>query len=145
MSQKKCFISKEKFRHRLILCPSPFSFYEFCAKIQSSNWLDFYYVFTTFEGYSDMIKCKKKFNKNIRIGDEILVEDILKKDGLSLDKLKKLSYHSDLGIHLKKNLHYVIIMKKYWLSIIVKIFVWLICQKEKHMTMGIEGFTLIFN
>ena len=35
-----------------------------------------------------------------------MVEDILKKDGLSIDKLKKLSYHSNLGIHLKKNLHY---------------------------------------
>lgn len=33
-------------------------------------------------------------------------EDILKKDGLSLEKLKELSYHSDLGIRLKKNLHY---------------------------------------
>ena len=33
-------------------------------------------------------------------------EYILKKDGLSLEKLKSLSYHSDLGIHLKKNLHY---------------------------------------
>lgn len=39
-------------------------------------------------------------------GDRGLVEDILKKDGLSLDKLKKLSYCSDLGVHLKKNLHY---------------------------------------
>lgn len=35
-----------------------------------------------------------------------MVEDILKKDGLSLDKLKSLSYRSKLGIHLKKNLHY---------------------------------------
>jgi hypothetical protein len=35
-----------------------------------------------------------------------LEEYILKKDGLSLEKLKSLSYHSDLGIHLKKNLHY---------------------------------------
>ena len=33
-------------------------------------------------------------------------EEILKKDGLSLDKLQRLSYHSDLGVHLKKNLHY---------------------------------------
>lgn len=53
-----------------------------------------------------MIKYKKEFYKNIHIGDEILVEDILKKDGLSLGKLKSLSYHSDLEIHLKKNLHY---------------------------------------
>lgn len=37
---------------------------------------------------------------------ETAEEKILKKDGLSLDKLKSLSYHSDLGIHLKKNLHY---------------------------------------
>lgn len=41
----------------------------------------------------------------IRVGDEILVEDILKKDGLSIDKLEKLSYRSNLGVHLKKNLH----------------------------------------
>ncbi len=32
--------------------------------------------------------------------------DILKKDGLSLEILKKLSYHSELGINLKRNLHY---------------------------------------
>ena len=32
--------------------------------------------------------------------------DILKKDGLSLEKLEELSYHSHLGIRLKKNLHY---------------------------------------
>ena len=32
--------------------------------------------------------------------------DILKKDGLSLKKLEELSYHSHLGIRLKKNLHY---------------------------------------
>lgn len=34
------------------------------------------------------------------------LEDILKKDGLSLERLKELSYHSNLGIRLKKNLHY---------------------------------------
>lgn len=34
------------------------------------------------------------------------LEDILKKDGLSFEKLKELSYHSNLGIRLKKNLHY---------------------------------------
>lgn len=32
--------------------------------------------------------------------------DILKKDGLSLEKLEESSYHSHLGIRLKKNLHY---------------------------------------
>ena len=32
--------------------------------------------------------------------------DILKRDGLSLELLRKLSYQSDLGIRLKKNLHY---------------------------------------
>ncbi len=32
--------------------------------------------------------------------------NILKRDGLSLELLKNLSYHSDLGIRLKKNLHY---------------------------------------
>ncbi len=34
------------------------------------------------------------------------VEDILRKDGLSLKILERLSYHSALGINLKKNLHY---------------------------------------
>ena len=32
--------------------------------------------------------------------------DILKKDGLSLEILEKLSYRSELGINLKRNLHY---------------------------------------
>lgn len=34
------------------------------------------------------------------------IEDILKKDGLSLKILEKLSYHSNMNINLKKNLHY---------------------------------------
>lgn len=34
------------------------------------------------------------------------MKDILKKDGLSFELLKKLSYQSSLGIRLKKNLHY---------------------------------------
>ncbi len=34
------------------------------------------------------------------------MEDILKKDGLSFELLKELSFRSDLGIRLKKNLHY---------------------------------------
>lgn len=34
------------------------------------------------------------------------MEDILKKDGLSFELLKLLSYQSDLGVRLKKNLHY---------------------------------------
>ena len=34
------------------------------------------------------------------------MEDILKKDGLSFELLKELSYKSSLGIRLKKNLHY---------------------------------------
>ena len=34
------------------------------------------------------------------------MERILKRDGLSLVLLKNLSYHSDLGIRLKTNLHY---------------------------------------
>ncbi len=33
-------------------------------------------------------------------------EDILKKDGLSIERLEQLSYPSKLGIRLKKNLHY---------------------------------------
>ncbi|MDO4292993.1 MAG: hypothetical protein Q4C65_07140 [Eubacteriales bacterium] len=32
--------------------------------------------------------------------------DILKKDGISLELLEQLSFHSKLGINLKKNLHY---------------------------------------
>ena len=34
------------------------------------------------------------------------MEDILKKDGLSLELLGDLSYQSGLGIRLKRNLHY---------------------------------------
>ena len=34
------------------------------------------------------------------------LEDILKKDGLSLELLRDLSYQSALGVRLKKNLHY---------------------------------------
>lgn len=37
-----------------------------------------------------------------------MVDDILRKDGLSLKKLEILSYRSNLGINLKKNLHYFI-------------------------------------
>ena len=36
----------------------------------------------------------------------VMNEDILKKDGLSIEKLEKLSFQSKLGIRLKKNLHY---------------------------------------
>ena len=35
-----------------------------------------------------------------------MIEKILKRDGLSLEKLEEISYHSQLGINLKKNLHY---------------------------------------
>ena len=35
-----------------------------------------------------------------------MIDNFLKKDGLSLEKLNALSYHSALGINLKKNLHY---------------------------------------
>ena len=35
-----------------------------------------------------------------------VLEDILKKDGLSFLLLEQLSYQSELGIRLKKNLHY---------------------------------------
>lgn len=35
-----------------------------------------------------------------------LIEDILKKDGLSLKMLEELSFHSNMNINLKKNLHY---------------------------------------
>lgn len=37
---------------------------------------------------------------------EKLIEKILKRDGLSLEKLEEILYHSQLGINLKKNLHY---------------------------------------
>lgn len=36
----------------------------------------------------------------------LIIEDILKNDGLSLKVLENLSYHSNLNINLKKNLHY---------------------------------------
>ena len=32
--------------------------------------------------------------------------NILERDGLTIDLLKRLSYKSELGINLKKNLHY---------------------------------------
>ncbi len=35
-----------------------------------------------------------------------MIDQILRKDGLSLEKLNQLSYQSQLGINLKKNLHY---------------------------------------
>lgn len=35
-----------------------------------------------------------------------MIEKILKRDGLSLEKLEEILYHSQLGINLKKNLHY---------------------------------------
>lgn len=41
-----------------------------------------------------------------RVKEENLLDSILQKEGLSLEKLQHLSYHSDLGINLKKNLHY---------------------------------------
>lgn len=34
------------------------------------------------------------------------MSDILKKDGISLELLKQLSFRSELGVNLKKNLHY---------------------------------------
>ena len=34
------------------------------------------------------------------------MSDIFKKDGISLEMLERLSFHSELGINLKKNLHY---------------------------------------
>ncbi len=35
-----------------------------------------------------------------------VADDILKRDGLSSEKLEALSYHSNLGINLKRDLHY---------------------------------------
>ena len=34
------------------------------------------------------------------------MSDILKKDGISLEILEQLSFRSELGVNLKKNLHY---------------------------------------
>ncbi len=34
------------------------------------------------------------------------MSDILKKDGISLGMLEQLSFRSELGVNLKKNLHY---------------------------------------
>ncbi len=36
----------------------------------------------------------------------IFLEEVLRRDGLSINMLTELSYQSDLGISLKKNLHY---------------------------------------
>lgn len=47
---------------------------------------------------------KRLMKTDLQEGEK--VESILKRDGLSLVLLKKLSYRSDLGIRLKKNLHY---------------------------------------
>lgn len=44
-------------------------------------------------------------DSNRRDGSAMLQENILKKNGLSIEKLSILSYHSKLGISLKKNLH----------------------------------------
>ncbi len=33
--------------------------------------------------------------------------DILQRDGLTIEMLRKLSYKSELGINLKKNLHWI--------------------------------------
>lgn len=40
------------------------------------------------------------------MNDATVIDKVLKRDGLSVDKLEKLSYASQLGINLKKNLHY---------------------------------------
>lgn len=53
------------------------------------------------------------------------MSDILQRDGLTIELLGRLSYKSNLGINLKKNLHYF--------------------DKEKQMMMVIEGFMCIFN
>lgn len=34
------------------------------------------------------------------------MSNILQRDGLTVELLSRLSYHSNLGINLKKNLHY---------------------------------------
>lgn len=36
----------------------------------------------------------------------VYVSNILQRDGLTIELLKSLSYQSELGINLKKNLHY---------------------------------------
>ena len=51
-----------------------------------------------------------------------VTNQILRKDGLSIGKLDKLSYCSKLGINLKKNLHYF--DKKSFIKIAKKDNVW---------------------
>ena len=39
-------------------------------------------------------------------GKRCIVSNILQRDGLTIELLEKLSYKSEMGINLKKNLHY---------------------------------------
>ena len=50
--------------------------------------------------------CSYRLRYAIEETGGVCLADILKRDGLSFELLRKLSYQSDLGIRLKKNLHY---------------------------------------
>ena len=60
----------------------------------------------------------------------MIVANILERDGLTIDMLKKLSFKSELGINLKKNLHYF--DKESLLKEIVKINEWYDEFEELH-------------
>ena len=58
------------------------------------------------------------------------MSNILERDGLTIDLLKKLSYKSELGINLKKNLHYF--DKDSLFDELKKINRWYDCFEELH-------------
>ena len=58
------------------------------------------------------------------------MSNILERDGLTIDLLKKLSYQSELGINLKKNLHYF--DKDSLFDELKKINRWYDCFEELH-------------
>lgn len=71
-------------------------------------------LYCTFILYADIMtgKYSKRFVRFAVWGGE-LMSDILQRDGLTVDILKKLSYKSRLGINLKKNLHYFLESEKF--------------------------------
>lgn len=59
-----------------------------------------------------------------------LMSNILQRDGLTIELLSRLSYKSELGINLKKNLHYF--DKESLISELVKINAWYDEFEELH-------------
>ena len=57
----------------------------------------------------------------IRSGGAVM-PDILQRDGLTIEMLSMLSYKSELGINLKKNLHYF--DKEKLVEEIIKVYTW---------------------